>query len=105
MRAASIPELRASAAAVLVTVVVGCAGYPDTGEMREYQCDDGLTMRVEVTEVWVRIHTVTGTVELARTRDGDRMSFSNGLRSLVLEPDGSARHSIGRRAWAECKRL
>lgn len=105
MRAASIPDLHGAAVAVLVMAAVGCAGYPDSGEMREYRCDDGSTMRVEVTDVWVRIHTVTGTVELARSRDGDRTLFTNGLRSLVLEPDGSARHTIGRRAWAECKRL
>ncbi len=106
MHVASIPELRAIMLGGACAALAACATWPDSGETREYRCDDGLTLRVEVTEVWVRVHTATGTVELARSgHDAGGALYTNGLRSLVLEADGSARHTIGRRAWADCERL
>ncbi len=82
-------------------VLLGCANRPQTGEMRHYACDDGTSFSLEVAESWVRLHTVTGTIELPR--DGQNLQlYTNGLRSIILEADGKARHAVGRRAWAEC---
>lgn len=106
MRAACTRESRMTILGAACATLMACATWPDSGETREYRCVDGLTLRTEVTEVWVRIHTATGTVELTRARsDDDGAFYTNGVRSMILEADGSARHAIGRNAWAECKQI
>jgi hypothetical protein len=89
---------------VLVTLALAaCAGTPERGEMRQYTCDDGTAFSLEVTDRLVRVRTVTGPIELPRTRHPDFDAyFTNGLRTIILDEDGRARHSTGRRAWTHC---
>ena len=88
---------------VVIALSAACAGPAVRGEMRYYTCDDGSGFNAELLGRAIRLHTATGVIELPRTKhDAPGMLYSNGLRSVVLLEDGSARHAIGRRAWAEC---
>lgn len=87
--------------AILTLFLLGCANREQTGEMRHYICDDRTSFSLELAESWVRLHTVTGTIELPRDRQNTQL-YTNGLRSIILEADGAIRHAVGRRAWAQC---
>ncbi|MEX0900466.1 MAG: hypothetical protein WD081_07220 [Gammaproteobacteria bacterium] len=91
------------ASVVLVLALAACAGPEVRGEIRYYTCDDGSGFNAELLGRTIKLHTATGVIELPRARsDGPGTLYSNGLRSVVINEDGSARHAIGRRAWAEC---
>lgn len=94
-------SLVASMAAALA--LAACTATPRHGEMRQYTCADGTAFSLEVTDGWVRLHTATGSIELPRERHPEHMFYTNGLRSLIMLPDGSARHATGRRAWTDCE--
>jgi hypothetical protein len=51
----------------------------------------------------VRLYTVTGTIDLPRIRGQDPPYYTNGLRAVIVDPDGTVRHAVGRRAWATCE--
>ena len=87
----------------LVLSIAGCVNPAARGEMRYYTCDDGSGFNAELLGRTIKLHTATGVIELPRTRsDEPGTLYSNGLRSVIINEDGSARHAIGRRAWAEC---
>lgn len=89
--------------AALAAVLAACVGPATRGEMRYYTCDDGSGFNAELLGRTIKLHTATGVIELPRSRsDEPGALYSNGLRSVVINEDGSARHAIGRRAWVEC---
>ncbi len=89
---------------LLTVMLVACAGPAIRGEMHYYTCDDGSGFNAELLGRTIKLHTATGVIELPRTRsDGPGTLYSNGLRSVVIHEDGSARHAVGRRAWVACK--
>ena len=95
--------MRALALALLVGALGACVSTPERGEMRYYTCDDGTGFNAELLGRSVRLHTATGVIDLPRARnDGPGELFSNGLRSVVINQDGSARQAIGKRVWANC---
>ena len=88
---------------LLVGALAACASTDERGEMRYYTCDDGTGFNAELLGRSVKLHTATGVIELPRARsDGPGELFSNGLRSVVINADGSARQAIGKRVWANC---
>ena len=95
--------MRALALALLVGALGACVSTPERGEMRYYMCDDGTGFNAELLGRSVRLHTATGVIDLPRARnDAPGELFSNGLRSVVINQDGSARQAIGKRVWANC---
>lgn len=87
----------------VVILLTGCASSLRQGEMRQYVCSDGTAFSLEVSDYWVRLRTVTGPIELRRTRhDEYRNYFTNGLRDVVLDDAGRARHRVGQRDWTDC---
>ena len=96
--------VRATLVALLAALLAACATTnAPRGEMRYYTCDDGSGFNAELLGRSVRLHTATGMIELPRARsEAPGTHYTNGLRSVVLLDDGTARHAIGRRAWAEC---
>lgn len=96
--------MRTSLIIVLVLLMAGCASRLREGELRQYVCADGTAFSLEVGDHWVRLRTVTGPIELRRTRHGEYSDyFTNGLRSVVLAPGGAARHRVGQREWTDCE--
>ncbi len=88
----------------LALMLSACAGPAARGEMRYYTCDDSTGFNAELLGRIIKLHTATGVIELPRARgDEPGTLYSNGLRSVVILEDGSARHAVGRRAWAECR--
>ncbi|MCA1798585.1 MAG: hypothetical protein LC632_03750 [Xanthomonadaceae bacterium] len=92
---------------VLAVSVAACAPVPAqrTDLIRHYECDDGSTFSLEVQGPVVRLYTVTGVIELPRQRGAEPALYSNGLRSIVVTPEGTVRHAMGRRAWTECRTI
>lgn len=95
--------MRCLALAALAFVLAACTGPAARGEMRYYTCEDGSGFNAELLGRTIKLHTATGVIELPRSRsDEPGTLYSNGLRSVIINEDGSARHAIGRRAWVAC---
>lgn len=96
--------MRTLLATALCVALAGCAGNPRQGELRQYICGDGTAFSLEVADHWVRLRTVTGPIELRRSRHEEYDDyFTNGLRSVVLYPNGAARQQVGQREWTDCE--
>jgi len=88
------------AAAALVLTACASKGPP---ALSYYTCTDGSGFNAELVPGAMRLHTPTGIVVLARTRSDEGTLYTNGVRSVLLRADGTARFAVGRRAWVDCR--
>lgn len=89
---------------IAMAVLAACATGPRTGEMGHYRCADGTAFSLEVANLWVRLHTVTGPIELPRESRRQAL-YTNGLRTVIVDDDGTVRHAVRDRAFVECRQV
>ena len=93
--------MRAALLCAALTLAACASSGPPV--LRYYTCSDGSGFNAELVTGAMRLHTPTGIVVLSRTRSEEGALYTNGLRSVLLLADGTARFAVGRRAWVDCR--
>lgn len=91
------------AALLAAALALGACAAKGPPDLRYFTCADGTGFNAELVPGAMRLHTPTGVVVLPRARGDEGTLYTNGLRSVILLPDGTARHAVGRRAWVTCR--